>query len=346
MKLNKITKYRSVWMAFAIIMIILFHSKMIMPNSVLDFIKKTGYGGVDIFIFASGLGCYYSLSKNSDINAFLKKRFSRLMPTFWCFLPFYFFYKYLNGGISVGAIIGNLLCIHPFTLKNDSFNWYIGCIWLFYFLAPYLYFHTKKIKNTYNAFIYLIFLLLFTIPFFECNEFIIMITRLPIFFLGMYCAKQSKKENYTLSKTTIILSIIIMIIGIIILRYIYIHYPEYLWSYGLHWYPFIFIVPGLCLCISLLCILIDNKKVGTYIIKVLNIIGENTFELYLTHIFIFSIVKDKISNRQLINSNLLWLKYFVIVILASILLKYITKIILFICKKTINYINTFHKQKN
>ena len=333
MKLDKIIKYRSVWMAFAILWVILFHSMVKIPNSTLDFIKSIGYGGVDIFIFASGLGCYYSLSKDSDPNRFLKRRFDKLMPTFWCFLTVFIIYKKLHKGIGISAIIGNILCIQTFTFKGNSFNWYICCIWLFYFLAPYIYSHTNRIKKNLSAVSYILLLLLFSIPFVRCNNLIIMITRLPLFFMGMYCAKLSMKKNYTLSKPMIISLIISMVIGLIILKYCYIHYEKYLWSYGLHWYPFILIVPGLCICISFLCSIIENKNIGKRIINFMNFVGKNTFELYLVHTFIFEIVSDKINKGDLNNSNLLWIKCFIIVIIASIILKYLTKFVLFICSK-------------
>ena len=73
MKINGIIKYRSVWMAIAILWVILFHATVTIDNTALSFIKEIGYGGVDIFFFASGLGCFYSLSKNSNINEFLKR---------------------------------------------------------------------------------------------------------------------------------------------------------------------------------------------------------------------------------------------------------------------------------
>lgn len=43
-------------------------------------ILELGNFGVDIFLFLSGLGCYYSLSKNrGGYLCYFKRRFSRLM---------------------------------------------------------------------------------------------------------------------------------------------------------------------------------------------------------------------------------------------------------------------------
>ena len=320
----------------AIIWVVLFHSTMIIPNSIINSIKQLGYGGVDIFIFASGLGCFYSLNKNSNINEFLKRRFKKLMPTLLCFLAVYIVYKIFNGGIGISAIIGNILCVQTFTFKGNDFNWYISCIWLFYILAPYIYQYTNNIKTKKRAIMYVLFLLLFTIPFFRCNNLIIMITRLPLFFLGMYVGKLSTDKEYKLSKLSVVVSIVLMIIGIIGLKFCYTHYAKYLWSYGLYWYPFILITPGLCILISLICSYIDSKKQGKYVIKLFDCIGQNTFEVYLVHILIFEIIKNMVKNGKLINSNLLWIKCYGVVIICSILLKYFTRLVVYVFYKMYN----------
>ena len=216
------------------------------------------------------------------------------MPTFLCFMLFNIVYKIINDRMGISTVIGNILCVQTFTFKGNDFNWYISCIWLFYFLAPYIYFHTVKIKTKFSAVIFTLFLLLFSIPFFRCDNLIIMITRLPLFFIGMYFGKLSISKDYILSKKSIIMYILISIIGVATLMFFYTHYSKYMWSYGLYWYPFILITPGLCIIISIIFSYIDSKKIGKYINKFFNVIGNNTFEAYLTHIFLFSIIKDKI----------------------------------------------------
>ena len=73
MKSNEILKFRSLWMGIAILMVVYFHSyffitffKDINSNnfvSVLKELKTFSYGGTDIFLFASGIGCWFSLNK-------------------------------------------------------------------------------------------------------------------------------------------------------------------------------------------------------------------------------------------------------------------------------------------
>lgn len=73
MNLSKMIKYRSIWMALAIIWVMIFHTTLIIPNNYVRFIKGIGYGGVDIFIFAAGIGSYYSLIRILILMNLLKE---------------------------------------------------------------------------------------------------------------------------------------------------------------------------------------------------------------------------------------------------------------------------------
>lgn len=57
MIIKDIFKYRSMWMALAIILVVLYHRGFDLINfPILNQIQSLGYCGVDIFIFSSGLG--------------------------------------------------------------------------------------------------------------------------------------------------------------------------------------------------------------------------------------------------------------------------------------------------
>ena len=59
MTIKETIRFRSVWMILAMLWIILFHSELSFEFEVFKYIKTIGYGGVDIFLFASGIGCYF-----------------------------------------------------------------------------------------------------------------------------------------------------------------------------------------------------------------------------------------------------------------------------------------------
>ena len=69
--------------------ILLFHIPMELPGAGLRLFRQLGYGGVDLCLFASGVGCFYSLSKDPDAGRFLGRRLWRLGPVYLIFMLFW-----------------------------------------------------------------------------------------------------------------------------------------------------------------------------------------------------------------------------------------------------------------
>lgn len=80
------SKYRTELMGLAIVMVVFHHLTLRTSAGLLGkgymFLRVTGAMGVDIFLFLSGLGLFYSFRKNPDIKAFYKKRLIRIIPTY------------------------------------------------------------------------------------------------------------------------------------------------------------------------------------------------------------------------------------------------------------------------
>ena len=72
-----------------------------------------------------------------------------------------------------------------------------------------------------------------------------------------------------------------------------------MWLLGLLWYPFIVIVPGLCLGISLLCHAIEKAAAGKFVIKILDYLGTKTFSVYLVHILVLDIFANIVVAREI-----------------------------------------------
>lgn len=289
MYLKDYLRYRNVWLGVSIIWIMLFHIPFYYEFEFFKFLQKIGYGGVDICIFASGIGCYYSLHSDSDLGRFMKRRFLRLMPTYFIFLIFWFAYKFYMNELSFQMILGNIFTVQHFTGLGHAFNWYISAIILFYIVAPYLKLYVDRSSSGKKIFFFL-FLLIFTVSFWNVSEYIIVVTRLPLFYLGLivgsWCIQERKLTRFHLWFLATM-----FVIGIVFLILSDLYLSEYKWSHGLYWYPFILITPPLCVCISYTSHFFEKLKITRLGVTAITCIGEYSFELYLLHILIIDVVR-------------------------------------------------------
>ena len=133
-------------MGIAMLWIMLFHAyDLSLPNPVLDFIKRFGYLGVDIFLFLSGLGLAVSLCRRErDAEArrlhgyfmFLKARLFRVFPAYWLMILPYSLFLFLRGRIPLSTLLWNCTGLHYWVQAPGGFNWYISALLAFYLLAP------------------------------------------------------------------------------------------------------------------------------------------------------------------------------------------------------------------
>ena len=115
--------------------IVFFHVELTVTDEYLSVFKIMGYGGVDIFMFASGVGVYFSYVRDHDPAAFICRRIKRLAPVYLPFIILWCVYKTWLGGFNYGAVIGNLFGVQGFTGLGGEFNWYITGLAVMYLLA-------------------------------------------------------------------------------------------------------------------------------------------------------------------------------------------------------------------
>ena len=281
-------RYRKPWLGVALLWIILYHLPLNL--GFFTFPQSIGYGGVDICFFASGIGCFYSLSSDSDVFNFMKRRLKRLAPTYLIFMAIWLSFQYIWGNFDFQMAIGNIFALQHFTGKENSFNWYISAIFLFYLLAPYFKAIAEQ-KSIVPKIVFLTFLLVCTIPFWNTDTYAIIFIRFPIFYLGMLFADLCKKDRIIDKKAIVILAVS-FVAGLGSLLFAFVFAEQYLWSYGLYWYPFILITPPLCLAISYACMLLEKCKATSIFIRFLSLCGDYSFELYLVHILMFAIIPN------------------------------------------------------
>ena len=67
-----VSKYRGEMMGIAIIMIVLFHTQLPQTDAFFG-LKRMGNIGVDVFLFLSGLGLWFSLTGQPSLKRFFKR---------------------------------------------------------------------------------------------------------------------------------------------------------------------------------------------------------------------------------------------------------------------------------
>ena len=282
MRFQTIFKYRKNMMAAAIVMILLYHTKGAWPEIALKRIAGYFYGGVDLFFFASGIGCYFSYCRGRDAAAFFRRRCARILPVYVPFALCWIAVEALGAGISFSAALANLFGVHGFLDIAPSFNWYVSGMWLSYLLAPFLAPLAEHCDNRVKAIGAVLALLLFSCAFWGDTQLIIIVTRLPVFFAGMLFAAESERRE-ALTKAELALLLALIPVGAVILWESPKFFADLVWSHGLAWYPMLLIAPGLCVAVAAVSAWLDRFVAGHGINKVLGFLGGITFEIYLVH---------------------------------------------------------------
>lgn len=337
MKVKALFKYRSVWMGCAMLWIVWYHlnASMPYPRSTLAMV---GYGGVDVFLFASGIGCYHSLSKSTDLMGFYKRRFLRIMPTYFCFISFWIVYRMYVNPLALPDIIGNLFGIQFFSCRGNTFNWYISIILLLYALSPLFYTLARNVNHIYSQFFIVFLTIILSISFWDSSELSVGYTRISIFYIGMLFCKYSENDGIISKKFSFVL-VLGFFIGIIALIYFRRNFPVYLWSKGLHWYPYIFITPGMCFGISVFSIFAEKVAFGKCILRVIKFIGDYSLEIYLMHIFFFEVIVYLVADLNILPaSDLSWAIALLSTFLGSITLRWLTNTALRAASKLLSHI--------
>lgn len=291
---NAISKYRTFLMGLAIISIILFHFTSDCVNNnynlktiIIYYQNYFGSCGVDIFLFLSGFGLYYSFKNNNDINLFFRKRFSRiLIPYFLIAIPSWFLKDIYVQKLGIMQFLKDLLFLTFFENGERRF-WYILMIAICYLIFPHVFHYidsTGSINKIINIFM-LTTVMSIMLDLYCHNLFSnisIALPRFPAFFLGCFVGKASY-HNLKVPKESLIvplMSVLLLIIKeqstSILSRYI-------LGIFGISTF----------ICIAFLLEELSKIKLYDYCLpfkKTIEWFGSYSLELYLTHVSIRYII--------------------------------------------------------
>lgn len=116
-------------------------------------------------------------------------------------------------------------------------------------------------------------------------------------------------------KKAIALSLL-AVTGMAVLLVCYFNLPDYVvWGFGIWWYPFILIAPGLCFLLALFMEGMDRIRGVKLLLKPVKLIGKASFEIYLLHIAAFDILPGYLG----VSSNRRWLALTAAAVAAGVL---------------------------
>ncbi len=292
--------YRSVLMGVAII--------FIMASHTLWGYAAYGIIGVEWFLVLSAIGQYYSLKKDSDLKGYFKRRLLRILPAYLIVaIPFFIVKNPASVKVFLIRISGLNLA-----LWGERFFWFVSLIFLCYLMAP-LYF---RIINTFKfSFILpfilagITFILSFYLPKTE-----ILLTRIPVFLLGMSFAKYVYEGTFIEKENSINIILISSVISVLLLLTIYIDWI------GIELVRVIYFI---CAIPTLFFVLSVAKSV-TPIQPPLAWIGAISYELYLVHQHIALALCAKLPFPRAINVICSYALAFVLAYILHILVSKLT----------------------
>ena len=201
-----VSKYRAELMGFAILMIMFCHLDVAQSHNGFDvsFLGKvlhTFTVGVDVFMFLSGLGLYYSYSsKQPSYWSFEKKRLIRILPLYFIIAgATYILFDLILRKLTLAKLFRDLFFLSWF-LSGSTLYWYILAIVCFYALFPLLYRFIHGGKHG------LVKVVVFSVLWWTLvgvgskhsamlESFKIALDRLPIFMFGIYCGKLVRENR-------------------------------------------------------------------------------------------------------------------------------------------------------
>ena len=284
-----LSKYRMELLGVAAIMIMIFHCARLMqlPGFV-TLVNNHLNSGVDIFLLLSGMGLYYSFSKNNDYKRFLRNRAERTLLPYLLLGLIFWVWRYLIAEFNILDFLFNasgfsLLFrkVGDLLVVKMAVFWYIAFALGLYVVYPIIHnaFNnvSKKKKNINFAlfvmisFALTIFIRIYTPDTYSSAE--IWLTRIPIFLTGCYLGEAIKeKRKFRFYDYILMFACLPLRVGIALIRPVF---DDLILSR----YLGIFITFFVCFSVTFVLELLNWK----FLNKILSFFGKLSLELYMTH---------------------------------------------------------------
>ena len=137
-ELANISRFRAEQMGAAMLFVILFHVALDRGDPFYG-LRRCGNVGVDIFLFLSGVGLWFSWVKTPDVLRFYRRRLLRIVPTWIVVATAFYLPDYLGArrfSHSIVDLIGDITINWGFWLHDELTFWYVPAIMALYLVAP------------------------------------------------------------------------------------------------------------------------------------------------------------------------------------------------------------------
>lgn len=196
-ELANISRFRGELMGAAMLFIILFHVGL--PRSDAFFgLRRCGNIGVDMFLFLSGVGLWFSWVKHPSARLFYRRRLLRILPAWLIMSSLYYIPRFNPQTGSVIDLIGNITINWNFWLHDELTFWYIPAIMMLYLWAPpYMCLITKHPVYRWSVVLMVLWCIMvqWITPVHQTVGHIeIFWSRVPIFFLGINLGEAVRRE--------------------------------------------------------------------------------------------------------------------------------------------------------
>ena len=152
-----LSAHRAALMGAAMLMVILFHVGGMRHDTVFYCISRCGNVGVDVFLFLSGIGLWFSWGKvmkahqglrpagkanalagllGSPYATFLRRRYARVYPAWLVIACLYYIPLYLDGKAKLSDTVLSVAVNWGFWHHDELTFWFIPAIMMLYTVAP------------------------------------------------------------------------------------------------------------------------------------------------------------------------------------------------------------------
>ena len=294
-----VSQYRSQLFGISIIFIMIFHYfEHAIEDSPMRIVQLAGKGynlligstGVEIFLFLSGMGLYFSMTRTPDIQKFYQKRFQRILIPYLIWGGIFWLWKdILLRHESVGTFLLDYSTLSLWTSGNKNL-WYVSFILVMYLLFPLLFMGLKGTCR-YRGLVawggtILLFAgtiaLKFAAP--ELYDHIeIALYRIPIFLIGAYYGKAIAEKRAFKAIDLLLPALGIALKGFSKVQTALIG-TELISNRLVNCFYAFFVMGLLLLILPLLS--------GTFVEKALLFCGKLSFELYITHVTLRTLMNN------------------------------------------------------